>query len=818
MKNLRLKKVFICSVVIVASLQLNAQLISITPTNASIENTKVKIEFNLETGAYSGIDKTENTVMFKDARFMLDRGLRMWDIPKQRIKAEEITGTEGRLLRVWYIPDYGYDPPCFLDVALGENASHVIIGWGVKNKFEYEIRVRQADVLFQGLLFEDQEINNPKVLRGGAGAEPNFVEDTWEIDALNSAMLTYNSALNRKRKTLVVGGLKYKEFYRQIEIYEGEKSGKDKKEKEYSEKQPFINITVTDPQGKRVPPKAEWKSADNIYLDFTTKNPFESLELYGRELAKANDANPNVYNFPTLCGWMVSTEHLGEGKPINHSPGLVEQMELARKRGLNKYTSLAVRLEPDYYCYEDQGNTQQGWWDDEHWAKYGSLKAPYETFSKFSSEIMKKGGQVFTYFQASMPSNDFAVAHPEWMLNDDISLIHTDHPHHKPLVRYDYTNADFQKYLLDMWTRLRNDGVIGIKFDYPETAWAWHGGFDDKSYTTTSAYKKVFELCRQGMGEEALIHERIIGNKVHEDVPRLDCTIGAVDLQRIWSDASHFEPEMASRMGLRWYKQGIAFRYYPDGKSFYNKGEALSAKDRRTFLTLVGLLSGRIELGTSIGSMTDEMFFDLTRLYPVLKNGQSFRPVDFLLGKKHPEVYVYDVNSEWKQVILINNNTETAKTIVAPISGDQTTTGAIGFNPDNKYIVYDFWNEKPLEIYDGAAKLSRKLDKSEALVYAIKELKTHPQIIGTNRHVMCGMFEIKNETWNVSNRILAFNADLVAGETMKIFIHVPEQLNLTVSEILADNTNSSYSTDGNYLILSLLNENKNGEAAVKVKF
>ncbi|SHF80339.1 hypothetical protein SAMN05444274_10993 [Mariniphaga anaerophila] len=811
MKTLKLLILF-CSI----ALYSQSQTVSVGENEAILENQKIKIEFNLEAGTYSGVCKADGTFMFSDATFLLDRGQKMWNLPPLLIKAEEISTAIGKKLRVWYIPEKGYDPIRFLDICLFDNSPKIIFRWGVKNDFDYEVRVRQADVLYEGRLFDGQHPTNAKVLRGGAGAEPNFVEETWKIDALNSTMLTYNDSLSEsKRRTIVAGGYKYAEFYREIEIYAGRKTGTSDGEFSYQGKQPYITFSITDPQGKRIAPHTTWVSEDSYYLDFITEDPFISLEQYGKELAKVNHANPNRYNFPTLCGWMVSTKSLGEGKPINNSPALVDQMELARERGLNKYTSLAVRLEPDFYCYGDFGNTQQGWWDDEHWAKFGSLKAPYETFSKFSSGVQEKGGRVFTYFQSSMPSNDFAVAHPDWMLNKDISLLHTDHYHHRPLVRYDYSNHDFQKYMLAMWSRLGNDGVKGIKFDYPETAWASGGGFDDKSFTTTSAYREVFKLCREGMGKEAFIHERNLGGKTHENAPRLDCTVGIVDLQRVWGDASHFEPEMASRMGLRWYKQGVAYRYYPDGKSFYLKGVALSAKDRRTFLTLVGLLSGRIELGTSIGSMTDSMFYDLTRMFPTLPNGKSFRPVDCFLGNEHPSVYVYDVVPGWKQLIMVNNDTKNAQDISAPFSGDQVATGSMGCNAERKYVVFDFWNSKSLGVYSGNDTFVRHLDKGEALIYSVKELKAYPQIIGTNRHVMCGMFEVENEEWNKNRRELSFVTKLIGGEPMKIFVHVPD--GLKVKEVKSEAT-ATIDLNGNDMTITLTASDKNANLPINIYF
>ncbi len=488
---------------------------------------------------------------------------------------------------------------------------------------------------------------------------------------------------------------------------------------------------------------------------------------------------------------MVSTRKLGEGKPINNSPGLVGQMDIAKKSGILNYTPVAVRLEPDFYCYGNQGNTQQGWYDDAHWAKYGSLKKPYDTFSKFCTAVKSRGGIVFTYFQSSMPSNDFAAAHPGWMLGNDVSLLHLDHAHHRPLVRYDFSDPGLQSYMLTMWKRLGKDGVQGIKFDYPETAWARFGGFEDKSYTTTSAYRKAFALSREGLGPKAFLHERNIGGVTHESTPRLDCTAGIVDLQRVWGDASHFEPEMASRIGLRWFKSGKAMRYYPDGKSFYKKGSKtpLSAKDRRTFLTLVGLLSGRIELGTSYGSMTKEMMHDLTRLYPMLPNGQAFRPVDMLLRDKHPAVYTYDVAPGWKQVILVNNDTKNVQTVSAPMSGDQADTGSLGLDAKSDYWVFDFWGQKPVGKISGKGKLSIALQPGEARVFSVRKALDRPQIIGTSRHIMCGMMELSDVKWDAKKMELSFTADLVKGEPLTVTIACPDGKQSWGCEDLIDSEN-----------------------------
>jgi len=372
------------------------------------------------------------------------------------------------------------------------------------------------------------------------------------------------------------------------------------------------------------------------------------------------------------------------------------------------------------------------------------------------------------YIQASMPSDDFAIAHPEWMLNNDISRVHAEHPHYQPFVRFDYTDHGFQKYMLDSWKRQGANGLEGVMFDYPETAWAKYGGFEDKSYTTTSAYRKMFELCREGLGPNAYIHERNLGES---GAPTLDATAGIVDIQRVWSDSSHFEPEMASRMGLRWYKSRVVFNYYPDAKSLYNPKtkKPLTVDARRTMLTLVGLLSGRLELATSFGSMTVEMKHDITRLYPVLQKPKSFRPVDMLLCDKHPNVYVYNIDPSWSQIILCNNE-NTEQIISAPFSGVQYETVSLGLKPDKRYYVYDFWNNTLVGNFSGREKLSVKLAKNQSLVYSVHQVKDHPQFISTNRHVMQGLMELHDVRWDRVNRIYSGRADVIGGETMEIVI------------------------------------------------
>ena len=64
---------------------------------------------------------------------------------------------EGETLRVWYLPQDSYDPWRFLDITVYQENPFFVIGWGVKNNKEYTVRARTAEVLLNGVLFNNQK-------------------------------------------------------------------------------------------------------------------------------------------------------------------------------------------------------------------------------------------------------------------------------------------------------------------------------------------------------------------------------------------------------------------------------------------------------------------------------------------------------------------------------------------------------------------------------------------------------------------------------------------------------------------------------------
>jgi hypothetical protein len=753
-----------------------------------LSNEIVSIAFNMSNGTYTITDKSTGQLVVDQAGVGADS----WGNTDGMLftwKQEEVNDAlgHGRRLVVEMEQQGNRAIPVYLfSFALYDGRGGVFMGFGMRNTMQQGARMMKASPMMHGRLLAGKALAEPQTLNGAAGADIPQVESGLSRMCPNSLLLTCTA--DGKRLSLVWGGLANREFGKWVAVHDG-----------------MIEMRAEDPVGRLVDPGETYISEDNFYLDATQTDPFIALETYGLAMRSANHARPNTYDFPTLCGWAVGAlSGLGD---INNSAALISELEMGQKTGITKYTKVAIRLEPDTYCYHD-GNTEQGWWDDAHWSKYGHLVAPYETFAKWCTALKARDGIPFTYFQVGLPSDDYARAFPGHMLFNDISRLQVKHPHHQPLVTYDYTDPDFRKHVLETWRRLKSDGMAGIKFDYPETGWRPEGGFENKYATTAFAYREVFRLCREGLGPEAFIHERNLGESGR---PMLDVTAGLVDMQRVWGDSNEFEPGMVSTCGLRWYKNRVVFNYYPDSKAVHNR----TPKVRQSLLTMIFLTSGRLELATSFRLFTPEILHDVTRIYPLYREPRSARPLDAFTGEVNPRVYDLELTPEWHQVALFNPDTANAGPVSVALSGEHVA-GAIGLDPAASYYVYEFWSDTLIGKFSGTAKIEKQLGPTHCAMLSIRKVQPNPQVLSTNRHVLQGWVDLANVKWDDREHSLSGVARVIGGEPFKIVVAGNGSAVTKATALGGRAKLNKHFTDG--LVQIILERPDNGEVSWQLSF
>ncbi len=535
-----------------------------------------------------------------------------------------------------------------------------------------------------------------------------------------------------------------------------------------------LNLWAEDPVGKQLLPGQSFESLnDGFYIDPSTADPFESLEKYGQTLQKQQPTQIRRYTFPTVCLWYASHRHYGgEAMATNSSKGAVEEMQHIAEMGFLKYSTAAVRLVPDSYYV----NNEQGWWDEEHWQKYGtgqgeksgynvSVKAhldkPYETTAKWAGAVTELGGIPLIYFQTNVRSQDYADQFPDHMLFNESNRIQKNYWPNPNLTAYDFTDEGFLRHMKEVYSTLRMGGVQGLMFDYPRTGWCDLGGFENPEVSTAFAYRNIFKLPYEGLKQsETLIHERNLARGS-------DVSLGLVASQRVWGDTDNTVPEMITRCGLRWYKNRVVVSYDTDSKNLVKAWE--QSRDRlRQVLTMVYVGTGRLVMGNSFAIMNDEVFHDLTRVYPFHDQSQSARPVDAFINEQ-ATIYQFRVNDDWSLLTLYNTNSDGAMDFDIPLNTDNVS-GGLALDPKADYHAYDFWNQQYLGILHGHESLKQSLRKDEARMIALHRVSEYPQFISTDRHLMQGYLDLRNVTWEKDSHSLSGEANLISGEDFKLII------------------------------------------------
>jgi len=532
----------------------------------------------------------------------------------------------------------------------------------------------------------------------------------------------------------------------------------------------FAALEAFDPAGRLVDAGAAYFPDDSFYVDFGTPHPFEALEKYGRQLRRATRANPNPYDFPTVCAWYAGVWHTkgAQDHPelstykINTSAGLVEEAAEIEKCGFLKYARAAGRLVPDTYAEQNP----QGWWDDEHWRRDGYYTAPYETTAKFGAGMRGHGCLAFTYIQpicgwARQPvSRDFRERHPDWLCAGSMAR------------SLDYTHPEVQRHLQEVFAAMRGH-IHGLMIDYCDDHWdpeAVLGGFADPHATAAAFYRILFRLAKEGLGPESWLHERNLY------FPDNDLTLGFADLQRTEADTDKISPYLVSRGGLRWYKNRVVIGYDMDSKditgSWKIPGWNGSDEDgRRMTLTMSYVASSRLLLANSFRDLDPATLHDLTRTFPYPAEPRSARPIDAFSHTGFPRVYDFAVTPRWHQVVLYNNTIPTqTETFQVLMSGD-VMDGALGLDAAREYYVFDFWNQRFAGRVKGSGRLEQTLRPGEARMLSVHEVENHPQFLSTDRHLMQGYLDFETHpAWDAESHELSGVSKVIGGEPYRVIL------------------------------------------------
>lgn len=775
-----IKAVYIACASLFMSGALSGQTLKQQEDIVSLSNEKNLLSFDLKKGLFSVADNLGTTVI-KNAYFQLG-GLQSKDECKKITWNQTVVNDElGTGISLNVQMHYDNYADIIWQAILYENSDYIVFNMGVDNDTQKEFRIMSFRPLVCGSIYEGIDNSyNYKVLDGMGGGGKTLVLPDKEVFSFNNLMVRFSN--NDQHYSLVAGGLTYNEFEKFVRV--------NQRDKRLS-----LFLLSEDPVGRLVDSGEKYMLNEKFYLCFNNENSFEALEKYGKTLKTAQKVKLNLYDFPTECLWYASHYNIDANRAkFNDTEGAITEADYVTKTRINNYTRFAIRLVPDAYVL----NNQQGWWDDEHWAKYGDpistvgshYSAKYPTSKSWAQALTKKGFIPITYFQSGRRSEDFAKQYPQYMLfNDSYRVINTPerfkthvrnqeelnrnayYEHFwtdKMLWGYDFTDPGFIKHMQKVYANLKDAGIKGIMYDYPEiTAWGFEGGFENKYATTAYAYRNMYKLAYDGLGEDCYLDERNLCRGS-------DITLGLVSSQRVWGDTDKMTPEMVSRCGLRWYKNRVVVNYDMDSKDPEDAIPTETRDGSRSMLSMCYITSGRFLLGRSISQLSPEQIYDMSRTFPYHTIHQSARPLDaFTTSAQWPRVYDFKVNEDWHQLAFYNYNLSYNDKEANTISVNLSSTldeGGMQMNPSNFYYIYDFWNDAFVGKLRGDATIKQVLRPGETRIMSVHTVQNHPQFISTNRHIMQGFIDMKECNWNESKEELHGISEIIANDVYEVVI------------------------------------------------
>jgi hypothetical protein len=111
----------------------------------------------------------------------------------------------------------------------------------------------------------------------------------------------------------------------------------------------------------------------------------------------------------------------------------------------------------------------------------------------------------------------------------------------------------------------------------------------------------------------------------------------------------------------------------------------------------------------------------------------------------------------------------------ATVERDFDLTEKLGLDPDRRYVVFDFWNQKLLGIY--TKHLVTTIEPHDTRVLFIHPLSNRPQLVGISRHIS-GAYSILEISWDEATRTLHGSSQTVPGDPYLLWFYVPDGMEI----------------------------------------
>ena len=354
--------------------------------------------------------------------------------------------------------------------------------------------------------------------------------------------------------------------------------------------------------------------------------------------------------------------------------------------------------------------------------------------------------------------------HPDWMLKGDDG---------KPRVNWrwywkpnpncyelDASQPDAERYIADCFRQLTSQGVSYYKIDFIASAGGEHFVQRDPHSTRGwSVLRRAMEAIRQGAGDDAWI--RYCQTPPLLSVWLADSTVGGGDTLDAGPGSFRCLLENAEALAAGWWLNDRLYHREVCDMSVRMQGGIEEVRTRAALMTLANC---------SI-SWSDELCFlppsRIRLMQQCMPPGNPpMRPLD---------LFERDIPSVWH--IRATNNCEAWDVVgLFNLTGQPQSRAVsfeqLGLKTNAEQFVFEFWEEKFLGRLKGGLELVLPPESSRIL--SIRHVTDHPQLIGTDLHLLQGVHEIQSLNWDAKTATLSGVYRRVPGIAGKAFFYLPD--------------------------------------------
>ena len=405
--------------------------------------------------------------------------------------------------------------------------------------------------------------------------------------------------------------------------------------------------------------------------------------------------------------------------------------------------------------------------------------------------------------------------HPDWYLRDKSGKFVLDYG--TPAL--DSTNPQVQTFLQKLFTTLGTWGFDYYKFDGEHALSKYAPPVDrnklfDPALDPVTAYRDRLKLIRATIGPKAFVEGCPSGTPLN-GIGYMNSYFNGSDVYNNWNGmhalldsinanaflnhiAVYVMPGEGMELGPR-MTVAEASRVRPriviDTARQREEpmiGFGVTAAEARTLVSFVSLTGVAYSLASVLPELPDDRIRLIRQTLPTMpilpadlfSRGSVVQWATFkhLHADDHfhnfPEILDLKINAVagvYDVVGLVNwRQTKVKKQV--------SFSQKLGLDPATPYVVFDYWNRRPLGIFKDRMEI--EIEPHDTRVLHVHPWLGRPQLIGISRHIS-GAYSLLDLKWDAAKSALRGSSQTVPGDAYTLYVNVPDGLTVAKAEAAA---------------------------------